>query len=81
MSRACLSRACLSRAGLGQGLGRAGGHGLSVVEQGMALSGARFGQGLGRGWAWPSRKWFLSRTSLRRAGVEQGLVGLPCWAL
>ena len=36
--------------GLGQGLGRAGEAWFErVIEQGMALSGARFGQGLGGG--------------------------------
>ena len=52
-----------------------------MVEQGMALSGARFWAGLGWGLSRmgvAKQEVVLSRTSLRRAGVEQGL---QCWSL
>ena len=58
LSRTWLSRrseqGLFEQGGLRAGLGRAGGGAwfeqvIGVVEQGMALSGARFGQGLGGG--------------------------------
>ena len=47
MSRTCLSRAGFSRAGFGQSRGAWFEQVIGVVEQGMVLRGARFGQGLG----------------------------------
>ena len=84
MSGARLTRACLSTAGWSRAQGRvwqSGGlldrAGMGVVEQGMALSGATFGQGLGRLWFEQGvgmGQGSLSRTWLSRSWFEQGEV-------